>query len=208
MHDPENNFSPLISLQIFYKDGIDAPSIRHNTKPTQDNGPSFSKEMIQALKDRYNDKSLDANQFFTELYAGNISIPVVDAQGNPPFELAINDKTKVNVFLAEPEDFIPDFDVDGVQSKTSFDKDAEGNITIINIIVTNTQAMDSLTSQEFLKFIFRPFFRILADEDQSLSTYLNSSKSTKIWGKIGNLERAMLREPDLYFEILDSPAAP
>jgi hypothetical protein len=186
MHDPENYFSPLISVQVNYQEGIDAPLIHHNTKPALDSGPSFSKNVLEALF--LKDKSTDINQFYTDLYAGKISFPVTDSEGNT-FELKINDKTTVKIFLVKPEDFPTGHQTKGELSLTTFEKDADGKVTTINIIVANNtgRLFESFSDVDFSSLLFRPAFAVFARNEKGASTLVGWS----------------VRGSDPYFEVIN-----
>jgi hypothetical protein len=186
-----------VSIRFSVKEGITAPYLSHINTAEQS---LFSREFYGKLYERILNKRLrnitneEAAKIMGDLDAGRVTIPVTDVQGNT-FELAINDKTKVNVFLAAPGDFTPDAESTGSQSRTTFVLDANGNIETINIIVAtkSERSLEEFTPMEFIGLTVRPFFVLVAPNEAGVSQLL----------------RASVREPNQYFQIInDAPVTP
>jgi hypothetical protein len=184
-----------VSIRFSVKEGLNAPYLSHENTDEQSR---FSLMFYTKLIERYLNKSFkdvtneDAAQFWGDLDSGRVSIPVTDAQGNT-FELPINDKTKVNIFLAEPGDFTPDFEVSFLQSVTTYD--SEGTI---NIIVASTKSIETLSDTEFIELVLFPFFRIIISQDQSKEVFISKPKNSMA---ISTLTDMAIKEPNPHFQI-------
>ena len=126
IEQPANGYDPIISINFKVKEGIQAPFIQHTSNLESSSGLNFTRLLDTTLMERHYEKSIrklstdEMRQYYKDLYAGKISIPVTDENGDT-YNLLINDNTRANIYLVNPEDITPDFHSAFLSSVTRYD---------------------------------------------------------------------------------------
>ena len=200
-----DGYGQRISIHFEVKDGIDAPFIHHTSSLGSSTSLDFTRLLFTRLLERYYKKPFtnitdsEYTQFRADLYDstsqnyGKLSIPVTDANGNT-FNLMINDNTRINIYLVNPEDITPDLKAADMRSVTTGD-----NQETLTIIIADTKQVASLSDPDFADLILFSAMKAIVYQDQSQKAYENN---IGLDGVVEQLVQTAIKPPNPLFEIV------
>ncbi len=197
---PADGYEPGISIQFEVKEGIQAPFIQHANNLDSSNNINFTRLLYGTLMERYFGKNLlkisntDQVQFGKDWNAGKLSIPVTDANGNT-YDLPINDNTRANIILVNPEDITTsDYQDKFINSTTTFKNG------VLTITVASTTPPESLSKDYFTFLILSRLMQIFVTQNQSLDYFKNNKMF--IISKVDQLDNLAVNGQNPLFTIV------